>query len=134
MNGIEYLKSSHYMGLGSGGFLASNLKKLNKYPDGGVGGAHNFIIEILSQYGVIIFVLLFSVFTWIGVLLFRAFKNKSWNDQHFIVLWLFVTLIFMGNANSSFLSLPINWFLVVFLLIFANKIAAPRKDTNENEH
>jgi hypothetical protein len=135
LNGFEYLKSSHYMGLGAGGFLASNLKKLNKYPDGGVGGAHNFIIEILSQYGVVIFSLLTSVCVWILWILFQALKGKRWTATHFLVLWLLISLIFMGNANSSFLSLPINWVLIGFVLIFANKSKEMEKpDTHSGQH
>lgn len=134
LNGLDYLKKSHYMGLGAGGFQASNVLKLNKYPDNGVVGAHNFMIEILSQYGVIIFAMLMSVFIWVLLVLFRAFKRKLWDGKHFLVLWLLITLVFMGNANSTFLSLPINWFLVVLVLVFANELMESRKDLNENKH
>ncbi|WP_430404667.1 O-antigen ligase family protein [Fluviicola sp.] len=131
LNGLEYLKSSHYMGLGAGGFQVCNMKKMNKYPDDGVGGAHNFVIEILSQYGIIVFLLLLSIFSWIGIEFIRALRTKRWSEKHFLVLWLFITLIFMGNSNSTFLSLPINWFLMVVLLIFANDLKKPKKVSNE---
>lgn len=134
LNGLDYLKKSHYMGLGAGGFQASNVLKLNKYPDNGVVGAHNFMIEILSQYGVVIFAMLMSVFIWVLLVLLRAFKRKLWDEKHFLVLWLLITLVFMGNANSTFLSLPINWFLVVLVLVFANELMESRKDLNENKH
>lgn len=134
LNGLDYLRKSHYMGLGAGGFQASNVMKLNKYPDNGVVGAHNFIIEILSQYGVFIFGMLMSVFIWVICILFRALKRGLWDEKHFLVLWLLVTLLFMGNANSTFLSLPINWFLVVLVLVFANELMESRKDSNENKH
>ncbi|MNJ82795.1 Teichuronic acid biosynthesis protein TuaE [compost metagenome] len=134
LNGLDYLKKSHYMGLGAGGFQASNVLKLNKYPDNGVVGAHNFIIEILSQYGVIIFGMLMSVFIWIIYVLFCALKRGLWDEKHFLALWLLITLVFMGNANSTFLSLPINWFLVVLVLVFANELMESRKDLNENKH
>lgn len=134
LNGLDYLKKSNYMGLGAGGFQASNLLKLNKYPDNEVVGAHNFMIEILSQYGVIIFAMLMSVFIWILFALFQAFKRRLWDEKHFLVLWLLITLVFMGNANSTFLSLPINWFLVVLVLVFANELMESRKDLNENKH
>lgn len=134
LNGLDYLKRSKYMGLGAGGFQGSNVLKLNKYPDNGVVGAHNFMIEILSQYGVIIFAMLMSVFIWVLLVLFRVFKRKLWDEKHFLVLWLLITLVFMGNANSTFLSLPINWFLVVLVLVFANELMESRKDLNENKH
>ncbi|MNU81078.1 Teichuronic acid biosynthesis protein TuaE [compost metagenome] len=134
LNGLDYLKRSNYMGLGAGGFQASNVLKLNKYPDNGVVGAHNFIIEILSQYGIFIFGMLMSVFVWVICVLFRALKRGLWDEKHFLVLWLLVTLVFMGNANSTFLSLPINWFLVVMVLVFANELMESRKDSNENKH
>ncbi len=134
LNGLDYLKKSHYMGLGAGGFQASNMLKLNKYPDNGVVGAHNFIIEILSQYGVLVFGMLMSVFIWIIVVLFRAFRRRLWDEKHFLVLWFLITFVFMGNANSTFLSLPINWFLVTCLLIFANEIIDSGKATNEVKH
>ncbi|WP_300665731.1 O-antigen ligase family protein [Fluviicola sp.] len=134
LNGLDYLKRSNYMGLGAGGFQASNVLKLNKYPDNGVVGAHNFIIEILSQYGVFIFALLMSVFIWIIYILLCALKRGLWDEKHFLVLWLLVTLVFMGNANSTFLSLPINWFLVVLVLVFANELMESRKELNENKH
>lgn len=131
LNGLDYLKKSNYLGIGAGGFLASNLNKQNKYPDGGVGGAHNFIIEILSQYGVGIFALLAGVFFWILLILIRSFFKGIWNEKHFLVLWLLIVLIFMGNANSTFLSLPMNWLLVAFLLVFANKLMPEKVEQNE---
>lgn len=131
LNGLDYLQKSHYMGIGAGGFLASNMKKLNKYPDGGVGGAHSFVIEILSQYGVVIFALLVGVFLTIFLMLTRSLNKRTWDKKHFLVLWLLIVLIFMGNANSSFLSLPMNWLLVTFLLIFANKLKLEKEGSNE---
>lgn len=128
LNGIEYLKKSHLMGLGAGGFQASNLKKMNKYPDNGVIGAHNFVIEILSQYGILIFSLLLFMIGWIIYRLVRAAGNGWWDAKHFLVLWLLVALVFMGNANSTFLSLPINWFLVACVFIVANELMESRKE------
>lgn len=133
LNGLEYLKSSHYMGLGAGGFQACNMKKMNKYQDGGVGGAHNFVIEILSQYGIIVFLLLLSIFSWIGLELIKALRTKRWSERHFLVLGLMITLVFMGNSNSTFLSLPINWSLVAFILVFANDLMEPKKVGNEED-
>lgn len=128
LNGLEYLKKSCFMGLGAGGFQASNRNKMNKYPDNGVVGAHNFVIEILSQYGILIFGLLVSVIAWIIVVLIRASGKGWWEAKHFLVLWLLVALVFMGNANSTFLSLPINWFLVACVFIFANELMESRKE------
>ena len=128
LNGLDYLEKSRFMGLGAGGFQASNLKKMNKYPDNGVVGAHNFMIEILSQYGILIFSLLASMFGWIIFRLVRASGRGWWDAKHFLVLWLLIALVFMGNANSTFLSLPINWFLVACVFIVANELMESRKE------
>ncbi|WP_343748440.1 O-antigen ligase family protein [Fluviicola sp.] len=128
LNGLDYLEKSRFMGLGAGGFQASNLKKMNKYPDNGVVGAHNFMIEILSQYGILIFSLLASMFGWIIFRLVRASGRGWWDSKHFLVLWLLIALVFMGNANSTFLSLPINWFLVACVFIVANELMESRKE------
>ena len=133
LNGMDYLEKSRYLGVGPGGFQANNQLKRNKYPDNGVGGAHNFIIEILSQYGVLVFGLLLSLFVWIFYRLFRAFSKGLWSEKHFLVLWLFVTLVLMGNANSTFLSLPMNWVLVILLLVFANELMEPRNLPDEDK-
>lgn len=134
LNGLEYLRSSRFMGTGAGGYRENNLRKLNKYPDRGVGGAHNFAIEILSQYGIIVFLLLATVIIAVCYRLFLALRAKTWSKKHFLVLWLLITLCLMGNSNSSFLSLPLNWFLVIFMLIFAGELIAPLKVTDENKH
>lgn len=133
LNGIDYLKKSCYLGVGPGGFQANNQLKRNKYPDNGVGGAHNFMIEILSQYGVIVFGLLLSIFVWILYVLFRAFHKGLWTEKHFLVLWLLIVLIFMGNANSTFLSLPMNWVLIILLLVFTNEFIEPRNLPDEDK-
>jgi hypothetical protein len=131
LNGLEYLRSSHYMGIGAGGFCTANSMHRNKYPDGGVVGAHNFLIELLSQYGIFVFLLLMAIPALAARELFRALVTKNWQSGHFLVLWLLAALALMGNANSTFLSSPVNWFLVIFVLIFAGKLMKPEEVANE---
>lgn len=132
LNGWDYLKSSHYLGVGAGGFQGNNSLKKNKYPDGGIMTAHNFIIEIVSQYGIIIFFAFIGIITWIMVDLFVAFKVNKWVDNHFVVFGLMIVLWIMGNANSSFLSLPLNWIIMILLFIFSIDVIKIRKIDNEH--
>lgn len=121
LNGLEYLKSSSFMGVGAGGFQGNNSLGLNKYPDGSIMTAHNSFIEIVSQYGIIVLLLFLCILFCIKLKVFRRIKSKLWDFNDVIIVCLILNFYIMSNANSSFLSLPLNWIILFLPLIFSYK-------------
>ena len=127
LNGIDYLRESNYLGIGPGAFISYNQQKRNKYPIGTIESPHNFLIEILSQYGVIVTGLLLIIILAACVVLAFSFFKKAWTNEHTFAMILLVCLFLLGNANSRFLSLPINWVVFSFIFIVSDELFAIHK-------
>lgn len=128
LNGIDFLQESNYLGLGAGGFREYNIQKKGKRPIGNVLGAHNFVIEIIVQFGIFVFLIGFGLFAYIFWRLIKAFVQKRWTPKHMLVLMLLLCVLITGNNNSTYLSLPINWLIVVLLLIESERLFKREKE------
>jgi len=131
LNGFDYLVESNYIGIGAGAFRSYALDDKGKRPVQGLSNPHNFVIEILSQYGILVFVLL----CYIGFLIIKKCTKDTFQRKfsaiHVFVIGLIVCLLFLGNANSSFLSLPINWLLTGLILIVSNQMIIQNQELDE---
>jgi teichuronic acid biosynthesis protein TuaE len=117
LNGIEYFKDSYGVGIGAGSFEAKILKGEQRYPTFGNPNPHNYFIRILSEYGIVIISLFISLFLFVCFKLFRFFFfHKEYLESSFLV-FVIVCFVLMSNANSSFLPLPLNWFLFSLIII-----------------
>lgn len=117
-NGIDFFKESKGIGIGAGSFEAKIINGENNYPTYGYSNPHNYFIRILSQYGVIVLLIFIGILIYV---IFRLFvivfiHKKSFYDSFFILL-LLICFVLMSNANSSFIPLPLNWFLISFIFI-----------------
>jgi hypothetical protein len=130
LTGIDYLKKSHFIGVGAGGYLALSQKGKSKYDLGTVNSPHNLIIEILSQYGIGIALFFIGLLIYPFIYLIREFRMRKWGIHHLILLLLLICMFLMSNSNSTSLPLPIIWINFTFIILFFNK----RVSANEKEN
>ena len=134
LNGIDLLRESNYFGGGAGSFKEMIYANKNRYPVGNVLNPHNFIIEICAQYGVFIFALLLGMILWPLAIITSDLFAKKWSNHHTFVIVLVIGMLFMGNANSNFLPLTINWIHLTLILIVSNELIANRKRKNDSKN
>lgn len=117
LNGINFIKDSPILGIGPGQYRTKHDLKEVEHPTGTNRSAHNFVIELVSQYG---------IFAWIffGVLLYLMFltiKFKAFFENRYLLLAIPIFFI-LGLVPSSFLNLYVMWvFLAVVTVLIVNK-------------
>lgn len=122
LNGFHFLKQSHFLGTGAGSFKVLMSQGKNLYDTSGIINPHNYFIEIIAQYGLIIMLLFILLFLYtIKILSVSAIKIGI-NSSHFFVALATICYAIMSNANSSFLPLPLNWFVFALLMIQADDL------------
>lgn len=119
-NGIEFLIESKFLGVGPGQYRYKHDQNEIKYFAFGNNGPHAYIIELFSQYGVVIggsFLLFLCYLLWI------VFKLRKY--QTYVFVSAFSALIIYGACSilpSAFLILDINWIFLVVLVIFIQQM------------
>ena len=114
-NGVQLIKDNPILGIGPGQYRWKHKKKAVVHSTETVIAPHNYVIELISQYGIIgwtYFIFIFYAF----VLQFKKFKK---NRENLWSLLLFPVFGLISLVPSSFLSLDINWLIVPLLLIFS---------------
>jgi teichuronic acid biosynthesis protein TuaE len=112
--GFEMFKESPFIGIGPGQFryILSNSKELHLF--GTNSNPHSYVIEILSQYGLIaaLYILGFCF------LFFRLlFHHAKIIDKKLPLLIALPAFLLISTMPSSFLYLDINWLFVGLFLI-----------------
>lgn len=118
-NGLNMLVESNYLGVGPGQFRSFHKSKKVKYYTKTNISPHFWAIEILSQYGVIIFGVYLFFIGWIIVKSVKVMKSHFFYGS--IPL---VTLFIFGVCSlmpSSFLILDINWIFMAVMIGFTSK-------------
>ncbi|MBA4603918.1 O-antigen ligase family protein [Thermoactinomyces mirandus] len=103
LNGLNYLKDSNFMGIGPG-----NIEFLNKKLDVvKAKNMHNWWVEILVNFGVIVFVLYMALYFWLLWRLWKLASLKYGASAHLVIRWgAFATLssligFFVGGMAPS---------------------------------
>ncbi len=115
-NGMDMIAEQPLTGVGAGQFRYRHAEKLVNKDTGTVQGPHNFTVEVLSQYGIIgwlLFIFLFVAFA--GT--FSRFWSAKRNYYHLLIL--FVIYPLFSLTPSSFLYMDINWIFLSFLIIYS---------------
>lgn len=104
----EMLAQSKGLGLGAGSFtsyfsVVSDKLKMMANP-------HSLWIEILSQYGVIIFSIVVATFVYIFIKLYKMWRKTN-GDQFIVIMAMGVCFIFASFAPSSFLKGTYYWII-----------------------
>lgn len=121
-NGLSFLQDSHYLGVGPGGFEYWMTER-PVYYTAGIINAHNWWVEMLVNYGVVLF-LIFVVF-YVGLLsgLLRVFRRSQDQALKGVSLAAFVALLEFPVASMSSSGLIRNysvWLLLATALCVIN--------------
>lgn len=113
LNGLEFIKEAPLLGIGPGAFRIRHIEDNVKYDDYTVTSAHNFPIEVISQFGILGWI----YFGWIVWLLIQFFKRKIQlqKENNLWVFPFFIILPLLWMMPSSYLYLDIHWLLLPLL-------------------
>lgn len=104
------LRENWFVGTGIGSMTAS-LSQVTT----GIAIGHNMFLEVLMQFGILIF----ALFCWFLLTIFiNGYKNKYWVSK-FIIYVSFACLPFSSLINSGYLLVPALWIFFASLYIFS---------------
>lgn len=120
-NGWEITKESNFLGVGPGQFSELMKYEPQKFETFGFTDPHSGAIEIISQYGILSFLL--WAFWGVGVL-FICIKGLKTEPAYWLTpLFMAIAFIPVSAANSSFLASPLTWAYVGILhILVAQKL------------
>lgn len=122
LNGFDFFIESKGKGVGAGNFKTYIQNKKGRFDTDSIVSPHNWAIEILSQYGILI--LLTMVFWGVYILkvVFKSIKSLGFTQEPIFVLLLFSCYLTMSNANSIFMPLPLNWVLFSLIALYTDDL------------
>ena len=118
------------LGLGPSGF--QTVKDI--YKDKVMGNPHSLVIEIISQYGVIIFALFAFFYLYILVNLIKLYKAEK-NPSYAMVIMILVIYPMATFSPSAYLSVTFQWIPVAWGIYFVwnKKQIAGKKESLEEK-
>jgi O-antigen ligase len=130
-NGLAFTEESFGFGMGAGSFQSLIASGHAPYPTGKIVDPHNFWIEILSQYGAVVFLLF--VFWLIRLAMVARAARRATGAQDplghrrisEVVLLGLLGYLFAAVENSSFLLQPTNWLFLGSILVLATVLSRP---------
>lgn len=118
-NGLDYTMRSKLMGIGPGQFRYKERVNDKKYYTTTVEGPHFWFLEIVSQYGILIF-LGYLFFLW--MIFFKAVKQfKTDSSKSFYIVLSLVVFCTVSVMPSAFLILDVNWIFILTLIILVSE-------------
>lgn len=125
--GVDLVRSSFGAGVGGGNF-ASTLATTREYSHlftSGITDPHNWWIEILSEYGIVMF-LLYSGFLWSLYLRHRAAtRTQPTPFMRYLPLSL-LAFVLAGIGPSSFVNLSWQWLYVAIMVMATSTAPRPQ--------
>ncbi len=120
LNGIDFIKEKPFLGLGPGGYSLKCKEKEVRHFVHSHTSAHNFPIELISEFGV--FGWLYFVF--LLFILVQLFKKREVIDFRLrnSILYFVIALPLLWMMPSAFLYLNIHWLFLPLLIILNESI------------
>ncbi len=118
-NGWYLTKQSRFMGVGPAQFRWYHQQKQVPYPTTTVDSPHDGLMEILSQYGILILVPFLSILFYYWLTAFRI--NKKISNYFILLTACYLILIIISDMSSAWLILNIGWLLIPVLLIASSQ-------------
>jgi len=115
-NGFDIIKSHPILGIGPGQFRVLHKDGRVKHNTESVVNPHNYIIELIAQYGVFGWL----YFSFLGVLFFIQIKICAKTKENYWILSLIPVFLFYSLSPSSFLVLDINWIFISLTVVFTH--------------
>lgn len=125
-NGLELFKNSYGLGIGAGNFESYHSEGKIKYNTSGIINSHNWPLQILSQYGILITLLLSVWYIATGWHTFKILTSKSIQSNKFrpfivIVFCMMVIYPIISMMPSTFLQNPYNWLMICLFAFVADQ-------------
>ncbi len=127
LNGIDFIKERPIAGIGPGEFRERHARGKVNYNTGSVIGAHNYPLELVTQYGIIGWAYLLLL----GGLFLRSIQRYRRERGN---IWPLLTLPILGVCSlmpSGFLYLDIHWFLIPVVLLLTEQPFQGKKEVDE---
>lgn len=124
-NGLDMIKNHPVFGEGPGSFRINHKENKFRYPTDTVSNPHNFVIEVISQFGI----WGWGYFAFLIFMFLRAVPDTSFTTDRKTVLILLILLYpFIGLIPSSFLYINLHW---LFLPLITCLIFQPDREKKE---
>lgn len=120
LNGLELFRTSNYLGVGPGQFKLFHKDRQVQYYTKTNIGPHNWTIEIISQYGVFIFIAYLILFGWIILIVIKNFRQNIYKST--LILFSIILFFLLSNLPSSFINHPINWLFTSILILVTTSL------------
>jgi len=115
LNGLDLIKEQPILGVGPGQFRQRHEDKKVERNVGTVLSPHNFVIEIISQFGIFGWAyLLFVAYAFYQLVLKKWKVNRT---NRYWMLIVFISIPIMWLMPSGYLYQAVNWLLLPLLLI-----------------
>ncbi len=134
MIGIDMLVSTYGFGVGGGNFaptLDATLRYSHLFTSG-IIDPHNWWIEVLSEYGIVMFCLYFGFLFFLYLRHRAAVRARFQPVVHHWPLFL-LAFVLAGVGPSSFVNLSWQWLYVAIIVIAASGAPAPRANRSPRE-
>jgi O-antigen ligase len=133
LSGLQFTTDSFGFGTGAGSFermIESGSANFDTY---GAINPHNFWIEILSQYGIIVFSLVVAWLVHVSGRMWRAVRvNKAGDATQYwppmAAITAMLGYVFAALASSRFLAEPCNWVFLSTLMVISDRLSTSRQE------
>lgn len=133
-NGFEVLKQHYLIGVGPGN-MNYYMENYEVYPTKGISNMHNYWMEILLDYGVIIFAIFVFYYLKLTIEMIKAYcccKSKKITAIYIGFLFFICSFIVASISSSNNLTKEWLWLLVGIILAFVN-ITTKKYENIKNE-
>lgn len=116
-NGLDMIKNHPVTGEGPGSFRLNHKENKFRYPTETVSNPHNFVIEVISQFGI----WGWGYFALLTFLLFRSIPLSGETvhpDRKAVLIFLILIYPFIGLIPSSFLYINLHWLFLPLITCF----------------
>jgi hypothetical protein len=125
-NGIDFIKERPVLGVGPGQYRTRHSNGEVNRPTSTNRSAHNFVIELISQYGIFAWIF-FCVLVFLMIL---SLKKKAFFENRYLLLSIPFFFI-LGLVPSSFLNLYVMWILVAIITVMIVNKSLTYSEDNE---
>lgn len=126
-NSIDFIKESPILGIGAGQFRERHTLGNVQHDTGTVTGAHNYPMELVTQYGII---------GWLYFLVLAVLFGSLWSKfrKGWVNIWtllLLPVLLVCSLMPSGFLYLDIHWLVIPLVLLVTLSAEPPKQEVHE---
>lgn len=134
LNGLAFTAETSLLGLGPGGF-ATRMSGAVPYDAGGIVSTHSGAVEILAQYGVVVFLAVVVLLIWLVVAgakgMRRSRRGSKLRELSIALVISTVALTPLSFTNSSTLNLSFVWTYLVVLCVMGAVVYQQIKDGSD---